>query len=249
MITDIESLKEQLAGETKGHSAEQLLKLIVERFADKVALATSFGAEDQVLTDMLCRISNRPSIFTLDTGRLPEQTYEVMQATQEKYGIRIDILFPDYQKVEEMVNRFGPNLFYKSIEARQLCCRVRKIEPLKRKLSGLQAWICGLRSEQSVTRSELQRIELDANFGLIKVSPLVDWTTEQVWTYIRENQVPYNKLHDRGYSSIGCAPCTRPIRDGEDIRAGRWWWEKPEHKECGLHLGKAGNKGKEEARD
>jgi phosphoadenosine phosphosulfate reductase len=249
MITDMESLKEQLAEETERCSAEQLLKLIVERFGDRVALATSFGVEDQVLTDMLCRMSDRPSIFTLDTGRLPEQTYEVMQATQEKYGIQIDILFPDYKKVEEMVNRFGPNLFYKSIEARQLCCRVRKIEPLKRKLSGLQAWICGLRVEQSVTRSDLQRIELDANFGLIKVSPLVDWTTEQVWGYIRENQVPYNKLHDKGYSSIGCAPCTRPIRNGEDIRAGRWWWEKPEHKECGLHLGKAGNKGKEEARD
>ena len=249
MITDMESLKEQLAEETERCSAEQLLKLIVERFGDRVALATSFGAEDQVLTDMLCRMSDRPSIFTLDTGRLPEQTYEVIQATREKYRIQIDILFPDWKKVEEMVNRFGPNLFYKSIEARQLCCRVRKIEPLKRKLSGLQAWICGLRVEQSVTRSDLQRIELDANFGLIKVSPLVDWTTEQVWGYIRENQVPYNKLHDKGYSSIGCAPCTRPIRNGEDIRAGRWWWEKPEHKECGLHLGKAGNKGKEEARD
>jgi phosphoadenosine phosphosulfate reductase len=214
-----------------------------------VALATSFGAEDQVLTDMLWRISSRPSIFTLDTGRLPEQTYEVMQATQEKYGIQIDVLFPDYKQVEQMVNEFGPNLFYKSIEARKLCCRVRKIEPLKRKLSGLQAWICGLRAEQSVTRTDLQRIVLDENFGLIKVSPLVDWTTEQVWEYIRENQVPYNKLHDKGYTSIGCAPCTRPIQAGEDIRAGRWWWERPEHKECGLHLGKAGSKGRQGACD
>ena len=249
MITQAKTLTERLAEETKGCSPEQLLKLVVERFADAVALATSFGAEDQVLTDMLCRISSRPSLFTLDTGRLPEETYEVMQATQEKYGIRIDLMFPDYKEVEEMVASFGPNLFYKNVEARKLCCRVRKIEPLKRKLSGLRAWICGLRAEQSVTRSGLQRIELDENFGLIKVSPLADWTTEQVWAYIRENNVPYNELHDRGYSSIGCAPCTRAIGPGEDIRAGRWWWEEPEHKECGLHLGKAGIRRRQEARD
>jgi len=247
MITDTENLRAQLAEQTKGCSAQELLKLVVEQFGDRVALATSFGAEDQVLTDMLCRIRSKPPVFTLDTGRLPEQTYEVMQATQEKYGIQIDILFPDYKKVEEMVNRFGPNLFYTSTEARKLCCKVRKIEPLKRKLSGLQAWICGLRAEQSVTRTDLQRIEFDENFGLIKVSPLMDWTTEQVWSYIRQNKVPYNKLHDKGYSSIGCAPCTRALREGEDIRAGRWWWEKPEHKECGLHLGKRDDKGKEEA--
>ncbi|OHB78809.1 MAG: phosphoadenosine phosphosulfate reductase [Planctomycetes bacterium RBG_16_55_9] len=245
----MKTLKEQLAEETKGYSAEELLKLVAERFGDKIALATSFGAEDQVLTDMLYRINNKPSIFTLDTGRLPEETYQVMQTTQEKYGIRIDMLFPDYKKVEEMVNKLGPNLFYTSIEARRLCCEVRKIEPLKRKLSGLQAWICGLRAEQSVTRTNLQRIEFDENFGLIKVSPLVDWTTEQVWNYIHENKVPYNKLHDKGYSSIGCAPCTRAVRSGEDIRAGRWWWERPEHKECGLHRGRAGNKGKPETRN
>ena len=244
----MKNLKEQLAKETEDYSAEELLKLLVERFGDNIALATSFGAEDQVLTDMLCRTENKPSVFTLDTGRLPEETYQVMQATREKYGIHIDILFPDNKQVEEMVNQFGPNLFYTSIEARKLCCRVRKIEPLKRKLSGLQAWICGLRAEQSVTRTDLHRIEYDDNFSLIKVSPLVDWTTEQVWNYIRENKVPYNKLHDKGYSSIGCAPCTRAILDGEDIRAGRWWWEKPEHKECGLHLGKTDNKGRQENR-
>ena len=249
MITGIKSLKEQLTEETKSYSAERLLKRLVGQFGDKIALATSFGAEDQVLTDMLCRISRNAKIFTLDTGRLPQETYEVMQATREKYGIQIDILFPDYQKVEEMVNKYGPNLFYESIEARKLCCRTRKIEPLKRKLNELQAWICGLRAEQTLTRNGLKRIEFDENFGLIKVSPLADWTTEQVWNYIRENKVPYNKLHDKGYTSIGCAPCTRAIRDGEDIRAGRWWWESPEHKECGLHLSKADNKGKEEARD
>lgn len=235
----MKNLKEQLAKQTEDYSAQELLKFLVERFADEIAIATSFGSEDQVLTDMLCKIQSNPLIFTLDTGRLPEETYQVMQATQEKYGIRIEILFPDYKQVEDMVNRFGPNLFYKSIENRKICCRIRKIEPLKRKLSGLQAWICGLRAEQSVTRTDLQRIEYDGNFGLIKVSPLVDWSTEQVWDYIHENKVPYNKLHDKGYSSIGCAPCTRAISEGEDIRAGRWWWEQPEHKECGLHLGKA----------
>jgi len=248
MTTDTKNLKEQLAAETRGCSAEKLLRFIVERFGDRVALATSFGAEDQVLTDMLCKIKNRTSIFTLDTGRLPEETYEVMQATREKYGIQIEVLFPDCKEVEQMVNRFGPNLFHASVEARKLCCRVRKIEPLKRKLSGLDAWICGLRAEQSVTRTDLMRIEFDESFGLIKISPLADWTTQQIWDYIRENEVPYNKLHDKGYPSIGCEPCTRAVRDGEDIRAGRWWWEEPEHKECGLHLGKSGDKGREGVR-
>lgn len=248
MIMNVKDLKKELAEQTQDCSAQELLKIVVERFGDKAALATSFGAEDQVLTDMLCRISDRPSIFTLDTGRLPEQTYEVMQATQDRYGIRIELLFPDYKKVEDMVNTHGPNLFFTSVETRKLCCRVRKIEPLKRKLSGLQAWICGLRAEQSVTRTEVKRIEFDESFGLIKVSPLADWTTEQVWNYIRQNKVPYNKLHDQGYPSIGCAPCTRAVHSGEDIRAGRWWWEEPEHKECGLHLGKLHNERPREGR-
>jgi len=248
MTSDIKSLEKELAEETKGCSAEELLNLITERFGDRFALATSFGAEDQVLTDMLCKIENQPSIFTLDTGRLPEETYEVMQATREKYGIRIEVLFPDYKEVEEMIISCGPNLFRASVEARKLCCRVRKIEPLKRKLSRLDAWICGLRAEQSVTRTDLQRIEFDENFDLIKISPLADWTTEQVWDYIRKNKVPYNKLHDKGYPSIGCAPCTRAVRAGEDIRAGRWWWERPEHKECGLHLDKSSTKSGEGVR-
>lgn len=245
MTIDIKHITKQLTEDTKGRSAEELLKVLTEHFGDCFALATSFGAEDQVLTDMLCKIKNQPSIFTLDTGRLPEETYEVMQATRKKYGIQIEVLFPDYIEIEEMVNRFGPNLFLESIEARKLCCRVRKIKPLKRKLSGLDAWICGLRAEQSVTRTNLQRIEFDENFGLIKISPLADWTTEQVWGYIRENEVPYNRLHDKGYPSIGCAPCTRAVLAGEDIRSGRWWWEKPEHKECGLHPGKSRIKGRE----
>ena len=236
MVTDIESLNEQLSIEMQGYSAEGLIKRSLKQYGDKIALATSFGAEDQVLIDMLCKTSKRPVVFTLDTGRLPEETYEVMEATRKKYSIEIEILFPEHKEVEEMVNKYGPNLFYGSIEDRKLCCRIRKIEPLKRKLSGLQAWICGLRAEQSVTRTELKKIDWDNTFGLIKVCPLTDWSTERVWDYIRENKVPYNKLHDKGFPSIDCEPCTRAVKPGDDIRAGRWWWEEPEHKECGLHL-------------
>lgn len=236
MITDIKSLTQQLAVETASYSVEKSLKRLAEQFGDKIALATSFGAEDQVLTDVLCNTIKKPMIFTLDTGRLPEETYEVMEETRKKYGIEIDILFPEHKKVEEMVNKYGPNLFYESIEARKLCCRIRKIQPLKKKLSELQAWICGLRAEQSVTRIELKKIQWDNTFGLIKVCPLADWSTERVWDYIRKHDVPYNKLHDKDFPSVGCEPCTRVVKPGEDIRAGRWWWEEPEHKECGLHL-------------
>ena len=221
MVIDKKKLKEQLVTQTKGYSAEELLKYVLEQFEDKIALATSFGAEDQVLTDMLCKISDKPAIFTLDTGRLPEQTYEVMEETRKKYGIEIEVLFPDYKNVEKMVKQYGPNLFYDSIDSRKLCCRVRKIEPLKRKLASLEAWICGLRSEQSATRTGMERVEIDESFGLIKISPLADWTTEKVWNYIHENKVPYNKLHDEGYPSIGCEPCTRAIENGQDIRAGK----------------------------
>ena len=226
----------ELIENTRNSSAEQLLEYIVNHFGDKVALSSSFGLEDQVLTDMLCTITNKVNIFTLDTGRLPEQTYEVMEKTRQRYGVQITVLFPDYKKVEEMVNQHGPNLFYNSVENRKLCCNIRKVEPLKRQLAKYDAWICGLRTEQSTTRDDLEPIQWDDNFGLIKICPLANWKTKQVWDYIHKNNVPYNKLHDEGYPSIGCAPCTRAVEPGEDIRAGRWWWEKPIHKECGLHL-------------
>lgn len=238
-----------ITAETSGLDPEQLLRHVVDKFADKIALASSFGAEDQVLTDMLYKVSDSPRIFTLDTGRLPQETYDVMAATRERYGIQIEILFPDRKQVEDMVNTRGPNLFYESIEARKLCCQIRKVEPLKRMLSGLQAWICGLRAEQSLTRTGLQRVEWDETFGLLKICPLADWTTEQVWDYIRNNDVPYNKLHDEGYPSIGCAPCTRAIGPDDDIRSGRWWWEEPEHKECGLHWKDVDDKEDEEVRN
>ena len=233
---DIHDLVESLRSETKGFSTEKLVAYLVQKLGVRVGLATSFGAEDQVLADIICKTSAKPKVFTLDTGRLPQETYDVMEQTRKRYGIKIEILFPDYKQVEQMVNEYGPNLFYDNVENRKLCCRIRKVEPLKRCLANFDAWICGLRAEQSTTREKLQKIEVDETFGLVKVNPLADWTTEQVWKYIRQNDVPYNKLHDEGYPSIGCAPCTRAVKPGEDIRAGRWWWEEPEHKECGLHL-------------
>lgn len=210
--------------------------------ADKIGLASSFGAEDQVLTDMLVKTGQEVSIFTLDTGRLPQETYDVLEATRKHYRIKIEVLFPETQAVENLEREYGPNLFYDSIENRKKCCGIRKVEPLKRKLSSLKAWICGLRRGQAVTRKEIGAIEWDEAFSLFKINPLIDWTEKQVWEYIRTNQVPYNKLHDKGYPSIGCLPCTRAIKPGEDIRAGRWWWETPEQKECGLHLKNGVNK-------
>jgi len=235
----VEELKNNMAGAT----ADDLVRYFLESFQGHVALASSMAVEDQVLTDMICKINPAVKIFTLDTGRLPEETYDVIERTRRKYGIKIEVLFPDHAQVEKMVNEHGPNLFKSSVENRKLCCHVRKTEPLKRALKGLDAWICGLRKEQSVTRTELEPIEWDEQFGLIKVLPLLDWSSEQVWEYVKKNNVPYNRLHDRGYPSIGCQCCTRAIEDGEDIRAGRWWWEKPEHKECGLHLNKQVNEG------
>lgn len=228
---------ERKALEFENKSAEEILQWAIETFQDKIAQATSFGAEDVVITDMLVKIDPKVKIFTLDTGRLPQETYDVWERIQEKYGIKIDPYFPDAESVERIVKEYGPNLFYKSIDLRKLCCHVRKVEPLNRALKGLSAWVCGLRREQSMTRQQVKKIEIDhLHNGIIKINPLADWTEKDVWDYIRKNNVPYNSLHDKGYPSIGCAPCTRAIKEGEDIRAGRWWWESPEQKECGLHL-------------
>ncbi len=215
---------------------QQVLKWALDKFHPRIALASSFGAEDVVLIDMLSKIHPEPRVLTLDTGRLHPETYNLMDAIREKYGLKIEVYFPQTTSVEEMALRHGSNLFYRSVELRTLCCEVRKVEPLKRALSGLDAWITGLRREQSPSRTDIKKIELDAaNQGLVKVNPIADWTSDQVWRYIRENRVPYNQLHDQGYPSIGCAPCTRPIKPGEDPRAGRWWWEQANVKECGLH--------------
>ena len=215
---------------------DEFLEFVWNHFGDKIALASSLSAEDQVITHMLCGIATSPRVFTLDTGRLPQKTYDVIEATYKKYGLRIKILFPDTHAVEHMINKDGPNLFYDSVEARKQCCFVRKVEPLRRELSTLDAWVTGLRRDQATTRKDVERIEWDESNGLVKINPLVDWTNDDVWKFIRDNNVPYNLLHDDGYPSIGCEPCTRAVSEGEDIRAGRWWWEMPEQRECGLHV-------------
>src|SRR5436190_593904 len=225
-----------LALQAEQLAAQDVVRLAHDRFGRRVALSSSFGAEDMVLIDMLMRVDPQARIVTLDTGRLPQETYNVMDATRERYGAAIEAFFPQADAVQAMVAEHGVNLFYHSVDLRKLCCGIRKTEPLKRALAGLDAWITGLRREQSVTRTAVHNIEWDESNQLIKVNPLADWTQDDVWTYIREHNVPYNALHDRGYPSIGCAPCTRAIQPGEDQRAGRWWWEHPDTKECGLHV-------------
>lgn len=218
-----------------GSAPEEVLRWIAGEFEGSAAFSSSFGAEDQVITSMIAASFPQIHLFTLDTGRLFQETFDVMHITEKKYGIRFALFFPDAARVEEMVNTKGINLFYESIENRQLCCQIRKIEPLKRALSGVKVWITGLRRDQSVTRLTMERFEWDEKFNLIKVNPLIDWSEEMIWQYIRTNHLPYNELHDKGYPSIGCLPCTRAVKPGEELRAGRWWWELPEFKECGLH--------------
>ena len=233
---ELKSLVPALAQQAQAMSAQDVIRLAVERFGKQVAASSSFGAEDMVLIDMLMRVDRTARIVTLDTGRLPQETYTVIDATRERYGATIEVFFPQAEDVQAMVREHGMNLFYESVDLRKLCCGVRKMEPLKRALAGLDAWITGLRRDQSVTRTAVHTIEWDEGNRLIKVNPLVDWTHDDVWKYIREHNVPYNALHDRGYPSIGCGPCTRAVEPGEHERAGRWWWEHPETKECGLHV-------------
>lgn len=217
-------------------SPEDVLSWAFKNFSPEISIASSFGAEDVVLIDMAVKIDPKARIFTLDTGRLNEETYEVMDRIRSKYKISIESYFPDLNAVEKLEREKGFHSFRESVESRVECCGIRKVEPLNRALKSLKAWVTGLRRDQSVTRAEVLKIEKDnAHGGIFKINPLVDWTNEDVWAYIKKNQVPYNKLHDLGYPSIGCAPCTRAVKPGEDIRAGRWWWENPEHKECGLH--------------
>ncbi len=208
----------------------------IEREFSPAALASSFGVEDMVLTDLIVRHAPKIEIFTLDTGRLPPETYELMQRTTEHFRRKVRLYFPDSTAVESYVRINGINGFYESVTQRKECCHVRKVEPLKRALAGKKAWLTGLRRDQSVTRQDLSEREFDAAHKIEKFSPLLEWTHLDIWTYVSQNQVPYNVLHDRGYPSIGCAPCTRAIQPGEDIRAGRWWWEDAAHKECGLHV-------------
>lgn len=214
---------------------EEIIAFSLKQFKGKIALSTSLGLEDQVLTHMVCRIDPAVKIFTLDTGRLFPETYDLIDRTNQKYNIKIQVYFPDPKDVEEMVSQKGINLFYESVENRKQCCYIRKVKPLERATQGLDAWITGLRRSQSGTRTELQFIESDNNNHLVKINPLANWEEQDVWDYVNKNHVPVNPLHKKGFASIGCQPCTRAIEPGEDIRAGRWWWENPDTRECGLH--------------
>jgi len=218
-----------------GASAQQIVAFFLEKFKGKIALSTSLGLEDQVLTQMVADVDPSTRVFTLDTGRLFPEAYDLMDRTSKKYKINLEVFFPNANEIEEMVAQKGINLFYDSIENRKLCCRLRKLVPLARAMQGLDAWITGLRREQSVTRENMQAVEWDAGNNMLKINPLIDWTEKQTWDYMKEHKIPVNPLHKKGFASIGCQPCTRAIEPGEEVRAGRWWWENPETKECGLH--------------
>jgi phosphoadenosine phosphosulfate reductase len=210
------------------------------RHGSGLKIACSFGLEDVVLLDLAAQIHPRPCVFVLDTGRLPQETYDVMERCRARYGYDFEVLFPANGPLEALLREKGPNSFYLSIENRKECCGLRKVEPLRRALADATAWVTGLRRAQAVTRAALDFEEIDADHGeIVKLNPLADWSEDDVWAHVRAHDVPYNALHDQGYPSIGCQPCTRAIAPGEDVRAGRWWWESPEHKECGLHVRQA----------
>ncbi|MCK9617467.1 MAG: phosphoadenylyl-sulfate reductase [Lentimicrobiaceae bacterium] len=216
-------------------SPEGVIRYFSDVYAGKVAFASSLGAEDQVIMHLIATLDVPIHIFTLDTGRLFAETYDLLHKTQNRYRLPIRVYFPEKKEVEEMVNQKGINLFYNSLANRKQCCRVRKIDPLQRALQGMQVWICGLRWQQGITRTKNQMVEWDEQNQMLKVNPLIHWTDEQLWGFIRQNNIPYNILHDKGFPSIGCQPCTRSVALGEDLRSGRWWWENPENRECGLH--------------
>ena len=223
----------------KDKTPEEIMILAECNFSlGKVALSSSLGAEDQVLTDILSKNARGIRIFTLDTGRLFEETYDVIQKTKEKYNLNIEITFPDPNEIKDLVEKDWPNLFYNSVENRKKCCFVRKVKPLQKILKTVDVLITGLRSEQNQTRSKLQVIEWDEQFEIYKINHLANWSNKEVWDYIKEKSVPYNTLHNKNFPSIGCAPCTRAVKQWENIRSGRWWWEESSKKECGLHLKK-----------
>jgi len=219
----------------KDKTPHEIIKYLSDVYKGKLSFASSFGVEDQVIAEMIAAAGGKIKVFSLDTGRLFQETYDLIQITRAKYKLDFDLFFPDPKDVENMVKSKGINLFYDSIENRKLCCHVRKVKPLKRALKGLDMWVSGLRRDQSDLRHNLKTVEWDEKNGLIKVSPLLSWTEKQVWEYIKEKHIPYNKLHDKSYPSIGCLPCTRAVAPGDDVRSGRWWWENPMFTECGLH--------------
>ncbi len=230
-------LAERMSADLEEKSPEELLRWASARWGEDLVLVTSFQAEGMVLLHMAMQLEPKPRVITLDTGRLPAETYQLMERVRERYGVEIEVYFPNAIAVEDMVRGDGPNLFYQSVDARLRCCQVRKVEPLRRALVGTQAWITGLRRGQAPSRAATRKVAEDGqNPGKLKLSPLASWSTEEVWEYIRQHRIPYHSLYDRGYTSIGCAPCTRPTAAGESARAGRWWWEQGSSSECGLHL-------------
>lgn len=216
-------------------STEEILSSALSEFGHSLIFASSMGAEDQILTHIIGKNRLPINIITLDTGRIFPETYDLIHRTNARYGNIVKVVFPEKSEVEEMVNTKGIDLFYESVENRQLCCKIRKINPLKQVLTDKKAWITGLRRTQSQTRTEMKLVEWDSSFNLFKINPLIDWSEEKVWNTINEHNIPFNVLHNKGFPSIGCQPCTRAISPGEDLRSGRWWWENPETKECGLH--------------
>ena len=220
---------------TKVFDLDEVLLELTKEFPGQVTFSTSFSFEDQVITHKIVSNSLPVTIFTLDTGRLFPETYSVWSATNEKYNTRIKAYYPDHSLLENFIAVKGPNSFYESVENRKGCCHIRKVEPLKRALKGNEIWVTGIRADQSANREDMHDLEWDEGNQLIKFHPIFDWTLDNVKTYIKENNIVYNTLHDKGFPSIGCAPCTRAVQPGEDFRAGRWWWEDQSKKECGLH--------------
>jgi phosphoadenosine phosphosulfate reductase len=240
--SELSARVEAVAGWSATASSEEILSWAVENFAPRLAVSCSFGnPEGLVLIDMLQRVAaGRFRVYTLDTGRLPQATYDLIDRVRDRYDVPVEVVFPDAAAVQAMVREHGMNLFYESLEKRQLCCRLRKVEPNRRYLAELDAHVTGLRRQQNVTRAGVAKLELEDSGRRVKVNPLVDWTGADVWDYVRKNGVPVNRLHAEGFPTVGCAPCTRAVRQGEDVRAGRWWWEQPGTKECGMHEGGSG---------
>lgn len=223
-------------------AASLLTRVVLEH--SPVVFASSFSVEDMVVLDLIAEQQLPIEVFTLDTGRLPEETHALIDTVRAHYDLPVRLVYPDAERLEHFTRAQGVNAFYRGIELRKRCCEIRKVEPLRRALAGKRAWVTGLRREQAATRTDLATLHRDDANGLMKCNPLADWSEQDVWTYVRSRDVPYNALHDRGYRSIGCTPCTRAVAAGEDARSGRWWWEAPETKECGLHVSADGKLGR-----
>lgn len=236
MVPNIQNKLSGLLHHLSGLKPAEFIRYLIEQFPGGVTFSTSFSFEDQVITHEILENKLPVDIFTLDTGRMFPETYSTWNSTNDRYGVKIKAYYPDQEKLQEFIHQNGPNSFYESVENRKSCCAIRKVEPLQRALTGKQVWITGLRAEHSPNRNDMPIIEWDETNQIIKYHPLLHWTTEQVRAYIDQHLIPYNPLHDKGFVSIGCAPCTRAVKPGEDFRAGRWWWEDASKKECGLHV-------------